>query len=123
MPRNFGVVLHAGAETHEGLARALHALIYSQELSERGHTVKLIFDGAGTEWLAAFRKAETDPAKNLGRMFDGLKAKGIAYEVCDFCSGAFHVRDDLEGEPMSGKYMDHPSIADLVDEGYELLVL
>ena len=118
-----GIVLQAGTETHEGLARALHALLYTKELVERGGDVRLVFDGAGTSWLAAMRKQETDAAKGLGRIFEGLKQAGVTYEVCDYCSGAFHVREELQDEPLSGKYMDHPSIGDLVEAGYQIWIL
>lgn len=118
-----GIVLQAGTETHEGLARALHALLYTKELVERGREVRLVFDGAGTAWLAAMRKSESDAARGLARIFEGLKQAGVTYEVCDYCSGAFHVREDLQDEPLSGKYMDHPSIADLVDAGFQVWVL
>lgn len=118
-----GIVLHAGTETHEGLARALHALLYTRELVERGGDVRLVFDGAGTSWLAAMKKGETEPAKGLARLFEGLKQSGVIYEVCDYCSGAFDVKQELQDEPLTGKYMDHPSIADLVEAGYQIWIL
>ncbi len=31
------VILQAGKESHEGMARAVHALLYSKELKEHGH--------------------------------------------------------------------------------------
>ena len=52
----FVIILQAGTESHEGLVRAVHALLYSAELLEAGHEVVLIFDGAGTEWARALRK-------------------------------------------------------------------
>lgn len=121
--RKVAIVLQAGTESHEGLARALHSLLYTKELTERGGEARLVFDGAGTEWLAAIRKGETDTTKQLGQLFDGLKQAGVVYEVCDFCSGAFGVKEELRDEPMSAKYMDHPSVADLVENGYEIWTL
>jgi hypothetical protein len=123
MNAKVAVILQAGTETHEGLARALHALLYTRELRERGGDARIVFDGAGTGWLARFRNPDDDSTKRLAALFQGLKDDGLVYEVCDFCSGAFQVREQLTDEPMSGKYMDHPSIADLVDEGYHIWIL
>jgi hypothetical protein len=47
--KKFAIILQAGKETHEGMARAVHALLYAAELKETGYEVVLIFDGAGTE--------------------------------------------------------------------------
>jgi hypothetical protein len=123
MTTKAAIVLQAGTESHEGLARALHALLYASEVKERGGDARIVFDGAGTEWLARFRSPKGDSGERLAAMFNKLKGEGLVYEVCDFCSGAFGVRGELGDEPLSGKYMDHPSIVDLVEEGYQLWIL
>ena len=118
------IILQAGAATHEGRARALHALLYAMELREAGATVHLTFDGAGTEWLARLR----DPGQQSGRLgalFRELTDAGVTYEVCDYCSGAFEVRDQLleAGELLAGGYMDHPSVAAHVADGFAVWIL
>ncbi len=125
METKIAVILQAGAETHEGRARALHALLYTKELVEEGITARLIFDGAGSEWAAKFIAPETPPEKGLAGIFQGLKDAGVAYEICDYCSGAFHVKEKLQAAdvPLSGQYMSHPSIASLVKEGYQIWIL
>jgi hypothetical protein len=119
------IVLHAGAETHEGMARALHSILYARELHENGATVRLIFDGAGSEWAAKLHSPQTGPEKGLAAMFTQLTKAGVVYEVCDYCSGAFHVKDALKdaGVPLSNQYMDHPSIAALVGDGYQIWII
>ena len=52
------IVLQAGTESHEGRARALHSVLYATELAETGATVRLVFDGASTGWLARWTTAE-----------------------------------------------------------------
>ena len=49
MDAKIAIILQAGAEGHEGMGRLLHSPLYSKELHERGHDVRLVFDGAGTE--------------------------------------------------------------------------
>lgn len=45
------IFVHA---TENELGRALHSLVYTQELHEAGHEVKLIFDGQGVLWIRRF---------------------------------------------------------------------
>lgn len=125
MERKVAIILQAGPGSHEGLARAFHSLIYAKELSEHGAAVRLVFDGAGTQWPAYFRSGDTREAKGIGGLFDQLKADGLVYEVCDYCSGAFGVKETLQeqGEPLAAQYMDHPSIASLVADDYRILIL
>lgn len=118
------IVLQAGRESKEGRARALHSVLYATELSEAGATVRLIFDGAGTAWLAHW-STEAGAASRAGKLFAELRRQGLSYEVCDYCAGAFEVKDDLieAGETLAGQYMDHPSLAAHVAEGFTVWIL
>ncbi len=119
------IILQAGPGTHESHARMFHSLIYSKELSEKGHEVRLIFDGASTEWLAKWGDPQDDDDRRMGEFFAGLRDAGLAYVVCDFCAGAFNVHDKLktQGEPLVAEYLNHPSVAALIDDGFQLLTL
>ncbi len=50
---------------------------------------------------------------------------GLTYVVCDFCSRAFNVHDKLtaQGEQLVAEYMNHPSVASLIDEGFQIVTL
>ena|SRR3989338_579607 len=117
------VILQAGKETHEGMARAVHALLYSKELKEHGHEVKLVFDGAGTEWASEWMSAES--TDKLKPMYEELKKSGVTQIICDFCATAFKVKENLEKEKavITAEYQGHPSIAKWADEGYQIIVL
>jgi hypothetical protein len=119
------IILQAGPGSHESHARMFHSMVYSKELKERGHDVRLIFDGASTEWLAKWAEPKDEDDRRMGGFFNTLKDAEVTYVVCDFCSGAFGVRDALKngGEPLTAEYMNHPSIANLLEEGYELVTL
>lgn len=84
-------VLLADKSTHENMARALHALLYSKQASEKGMTTELIFDGGGTEWATKFPKSE-----HLKGLYESLLDKGVIKGVCAFCAKAFHVEDELK---------------------------
>lgn len=119
----YAIILQAGKESHEGMARAVHAFLYAKELKEHGHEVVLIFDGAGTEWAEELSNPESQ--SKLKPMYDQLKEVGIVEIVCDFCAGAFAVKERLAQRqvPMTAEYAGHPSIAQWADAGYALMVL
>ncbi len=125
MDAKIAIVLQAGSDGHESLARAFHSLVYAKELKEHGADVRLIFDGAGTQWLARFHRPDSEHIQGLALLFEQLKGQGVVYEVCDYCAGAFGVREDLKAkdEPLVAEYMDHPSIAGLVSDGYQIWIL
>jgi len=118
------IILQAGTDSHEGRARALHAVLYARELDEAGATVRLVFDGAGTAWLARWRSAD-GASSRAGSLFAELAKQGLTYEVCDYCAGAFDVKEDLleAGEGLAGAYMDHPSVAARLAEGFAVWIL
>ena len=120
--RKYAIVLQAGNETNEGMARAVHALLYTQELAEHGHQVVLIFDGAGTGWAKELRNPENPFHKHYLK----IQQLGMVVEICDYCADAFGVKDDLHEQQkklLVGDYAGHVSIAKWSDNGYEIIVL
>ncbi len=117
------VILQAGKESHEGMARAVHALLYSKELKEHGHDVLLVFDGAGTEWVSEWTKPESED--KLKPMYEELRKAGVTQVICDFCANAFQVKENLktQGQELTAEYQGHPSIAKYADQGYQMVVL
>lgn len=117
------IILQAGKESHEGMARALHALLYARELKEHGHEIVLMLDGAGTEWAEEWTKP--DSPHPLAPAYRKLRDAGVTEIVCDYCSGAFQVKGKLRerGVPLTAEFEGHPSVARWVDQGYRLLVL
>jgi len=117
------IVLQAGTGNHEGSARAVHALLYAQELYEKGHAVRLMFDGAGTTWIEEL----TNPASEhmLKTQYEAFQKLGVTEIVCDYCAGAFGVHDALQTRqlPLDGAYQGHPSLAKWIEAGYQVLIL
>lgn len=114
----FAIVVHAGPQE---LARALHGLLYAQDLHNAGHQVTVIFDGAGTTWVKAFE----NPEHKYHDAYRATKDLGLIGGVCEYCAGAFGVDEDVKqsGLPLSGEMNGHPSLADLVGKGFTPLVL
>ena len=118
----YAVILQAGAETNEGMARAVHALLYSKELLEAGYEVVLIFDGAGTGWARELQ----DPSHKLHPHYRTVKTLGVVEEICDYCAEAFDVKNSLSEQQqafLTADYEGHPSIVKWIGKGYQVLVL
>ncbi|VGO21004.1 DsrE family protein [Pontiella sulfatireligans] len=118
----YAIVLQAGNETNEGMARAIHALLYARELAEGGYTVVLIFDGAGTGWANELRK----PENPLHKHYVKIKELGMVEEICDYCAEQFGVKDQLTEQQRNllvGDYDGHPSLVKWIEKGYQVVVL
>jgi hypothetical protein len=118
----YAIILQAGNETNEGMARAVHALLYAQELAEHGYQVALIFDGAATGWAKELSK----PENPLHERYLKVKKLGLVEEVCDYCAEVFGVKGDLTEQQkklLVGEYEGHPSLAKWVEQGYRIIVL
>ena len=118
----YAIVLQAGAETNEGTARAVHALLYARELAENGFEVALIFDGAGTGWANELRK----PENPLHKHYMKIKELGMVEEICDYCAEAFKVKADLPEQQrklLVGDYEGHPSLVKWIGKGFQVIVL
>ncbi|MEN7972985.1 MAG: hypothetical protein ABFR47_04030 [Verrucomicrobiota bacterium] len=118
----YAIVLQAGNETNEGMARAVHALLYARELAENGYEVALIFDGAGTGWANELRK----PENPLHKHYLKVKELGLVEEICDYCAESFDVKASLPEQQrklLVGDYEGHPSLVKWVERGYKVVVL
>jgi len=117
----YAIVLMAGAETNEGMARAVHALLYAADLSENGYEVALIFDGAGTGWANELRK----PENPLNKHYVKIQKLGMVEEICDYCAEQFDVKKNLpekQRKLLVGEYEGHPSLAKWIGMGYQIIV-
>ncbi|RKX36886.1 MAG: hypothetical protein DRP64_17970 [Verrucomicrobia bacterium] len=118
----YAIVLQACNETNEGMARAVHALLYATELAEKGYAVVLIFDGAGTGWANELRK----PENPLHKHYIKIKELGMVEEICDYCADSFDVKDNLPEQQkklLVGDYEGHPSLVKWIEKGYQIIVL
>ena len=118
----YAIVLQAGNETNEGMARAVHALLYAAELAEKGYEVVLIFDGAGTGWANELRK----PENPLHKHYLKVQELGMVEEICDYCADQFKVKATLSERQkllLAGDYEGHPSLVKWIEKGYQLIVL
>ncbi len=118
MMKKVAIIVHA---TENEMGRALHALLYAQELHEANHEVKLYYDGQGTVWIKHFE----DPGHMFNPIYKAVKATGVIAGVCGSCAGSFGVTEDVQasGIPALSEAEGHLSIAKLVEEDYQIITL
>jgi len=111
------IVILADTETHGDLGRVVNALETAKECKEANDDVQVIFDGAGTQWVAELTK----PDHRLASLYDSIADKVTG--VCSFCANAFHVKDEVKasGAKLLGEYEGHPSLRRLISEGYQVV--
>lgn len=98
-------------------ARVYRALITAQELMETGDEVTVVFDGSGTESLAAV----LDPASRLHALFEQVRLQ--VRGACKYCARSHSVLEaiDKAGIPLLSEYKQHASMPALIREGYTVL--
>ncbi|MFC7096665.1 DsrE family protein [Halobaculum marinum] len=109
-------VILAGTEGHEGLGRVVNALEGAREFVENDDEVEVIFDGAGTQWIAELPDEDHD-------YHDLFAAVEDEVSVCDYCATAFDVDEAVDdaGVARLADFDGHPSVHSLVDDDYQVL--
>jgi len=111
------IIILAGTEGHENLGRLANGLEAAAEFAEDDEDdLKLIFDGAGTQWIPELEDEDSD----YHELYQTVKDDTA---VCDYCSGAFGVEDAVadSGLVTLDEHDGHPSIRSLVDD-YEVII-
>lgn len=111
------LIVLAGNESHADLGRVFNAMEAASEYIDAGEEVKLIFDGAGTEWIPVLE----DPEHDAHELYASVRE--VVDGACEFCANAFDVHDEIRQTDIEflNDYEGHPSIKSLVDDGYEVI--
>ena len=110
------VVVLADTVTAEASGRMANALVLAKECAEAGDEVSLVFDGAATKWIGELANDQ----HKYHRMFLDVRDRAGA---CLYCARAFKVLDQVQaaGVAQLDDYKDHPSIRQLIADGYEVV--
>jgi hypothetical protein len=78
--------------------------------------VRLLLDGAGTRWAPELANGD----HKYHRLFEGVRGQAGA---CVYCARAYGVKDDVEaaGVELVDEYKGHPSVRQLIADGYEVV--
>ncbi|HAL64242.1 MAG: hypothetical protein XD81_1148 [Bacteroidetes bacterium 38_7] len=113
------IVVFSDTNTVEALGKVSNAFTLANEAIEAGDELKIIFEGAGTKWIGELEKED----HKLHGLYKSLKDRITG--VCSFCATAFGVKSQVEkaGIKLLSEYKDHPSLRNLVVEGFEIIAL
>jgi len=111
------IVVLADTETRGDLGRIANALTTAQEFLEAGDEFEVLFDGAGTKWIAELAGSD----HKLTPAFDAVRDHIAG--ACDYCAKAFGVRAAVEssGIALLDEYRQHPSLRKRVADGFEVI--
>lgn len=108
--------------SEEALGRLFNAMFVAYELQEKGQEVALIFQGAGTRWVAEIVKTD-HPAHGL---YDAVKNTVVG--VCGGCADVFGATAGVKATGLSLiREKEIPGTAGIIDlskyldDGYRLL--
>jgi hypothetical protein len=110
------VMLLADTDTPEDAGRMANALTTAKEAKDAGDDIRVVLDGAGTKWAAEL-SAE---GHKYHRLFADLREHTGA---CVYCARAYGVFDQLDAAGIArlDEYRDHPSVRQLVVDGYHVI--
>lgn len=110
-------IVFADTETREALGRVVNALTTAKEFKEAGDDAVVIFDGAGTKWVAELAQED--------HKYHGLfeSVRDVVAGACSYCAAAYGVKDQVEqiGVELLEEYEGHPSLRSLINDGYHVV--
>lgn len=111
------IVIFSDTETMEALGKVANAFMLALESIENKDDLKIIFEGAGTKWIGVLED-ENHKIHQIYKM-----AKPAVTGACAFCASSFGVKSQVEkaGIELLSEYKQHPSLRNLVVEGYEII--
>ncbi len=111
------IILLAANDTPEATGRMANALTTTKEFQDAGDDVGLIFDGAGVTWIPTLGDEGHKYHRLLEQTRDSVRG------ACLYCSRAYGVKDQVEefGVPFLEDFRDHPSLRELVADGYQII--
>ncbi len=96
-----------------------HVMLYAKEFADKGSEVKIVLEGAATKLPGQLCKPDTP----FHEMYEATKKQGLIGSVCKACSINMGAIEEVEKEklPVNGELSGHPSLAKLVEQGYQII--
>lgn len=111
------IVVFSDTASTEALGKVSNGLMLALEAIEHSDDLKIIFEGAGTKWIGEM--------ENTNHKMNGLyrMVKEHITGACSYCASAFGVKNEVKqaGIPLLNEYKNHPSLRNLIVEGYQVI--
>lgn len=110
------IIILTGNESHADHGRLANGLEAATEFATADDDLLVVFDGAGTQWIPEVE----DPDNDYHERYQQVRDDAI---VCDFCASAFEVDEAVNESGLTrvNESDGHPSIRELVADGYEVI--
>jgi len=118
--QKYAILLNAGPDDAPVASNGFN---YALEFDDAGYEVQVFLDGAATKWPQTFTD---DPDLPFNYAWAQLRERGLLAGACGYCANAFDVAAACErsGIDLLSDSTEHaPAVAQLADEGYEMLTI
>ncbi len=97
----------------------IHVLLNALEFHSKGHEVKIIIEGASTKLVPELSKE----GSILLPLYEKAKASNLVAGVCKACANKMGTLEaaQKEGLTLLDDMLGHPSMAQYVSEGYDII--
>lgn len=97
----------------------VHVLLNGIDLHERGQEGLIVIEGEAVTLVSEMSKS----GHFLNTLYQKAKKLGILHGACKACSKKLKVDAAIESEeiPLVGDMSGHPSMADFMEKGYEVI--
>ena len=111
------IIILSDTDSMEALGKVSNAFILANEAIENSDELRIIFEGTGSKWIGELEKED----HKLHGLYKGVKNHITG--VCLHCSKVFGVKNEVlkAGLPLLDEYDNHPSLRNLVVEGFQIL--
>lgn len=113
------IVVFSDTTSTEAMGKVSNGLMLALESIENSDDLKIIFEGAGTKWIGELEQ-ENHKMHGLYKM-----VKEHVTGACSYCAQAFGVKNQVlqAGISLLSEYKDHPSLRNLIVEGYQIITV
>ncbi len=97
----------------------VHVLLNALDMQEKGMDGKIVIEGEAVKLVPEMSKE----GHFLNQLYVKAKGKGLIEAVCKACSAKLGVTEAVlaEGLPLVGHIAGHPSMAQYINEGYQVI--
>ena len=97
----------------------IHVLLNARDLAAKGHTVKVVVEGAATQLIPELAK----PDNPLHLLWEKTKTAGLVSGVCKACAGKMGTLDAAKAEGLNllDEMNGHPAMSTYIIDGFEVI--